>query len=63
VRETPEQLGLRMANTDKLLLICIFGMIIGFIIVIIDVQKTAYKRAYAMAIIEVAVTRGRNESQ
>jgi hypothetical protein len=36
--------GLMMANTDKLLLICIFGMIIGFIIVIIDVQKTAYKK-------------------
>jgi len=33
-----------MANTDKLLLICIFGMIIGFVIVIIDVQKTAYKK-------------------
>jgi hypothetical protein len=33
-----------MANTDKLLLICIIGMIIGFIIVIIDVQKTSYKR-------------------
>ena len=33
-----------MANTDKLLLICIFGMIIGFIIVIIDVQKTAYNK-------------------
>jgi F0F1-type ATP synthase assembly protein I len=33
-----------MANTDKLLLICIIGMIIGFIIVIIDVQKTAYKK-------------------
>ena len=36
--------GLMMANTDKLLLICIIGMIIGFIIVIIDVQKTAYKK-------------------
>jgi hypothetical protein len=33
-----------MANTDKLLLICIIGMIIGFIIVIIDVQKTSYKK-------------------
>jgi hypothetical protein len=33
-----------MANTDKLLLICIIGMIIGFIIVVIDVQKTAYNK-------------------
>jgi hypothetical protein len=33
-----------MSNTDKLLLICIIGMIIGFIIVIIDVQKTSYKK-------------------
>ena len=38
------QIGTEMANTDKLLLICIIGMIIGFIIVIIDVQKTAYKK-------------------
>ncbi len=36
--------GLTMANIDKLLLICIIGMIIGFIIVIIDVQKAAYKK-------------------
>jgi len=36
--------GLMMANTDKLLFICIIGMIIGFIIVIIDVQKTAYNK-------------------
>jgi hypothetical protein len=35
---------MEMANTDKLLLICIIGMIIGFIIVIIDVQKTAYNK-------------------
>jgi hypothetical protein len=33
-----------MSNTDKLLLICIIGMIIGFIIVIIDVQRTSYKK-------------------
>jgi hypothetical protein len=33
-----------MANTDKLLLICIFGMIVGFAIIIIDVQKSAYKK-------------------
>jgi len=33
-----------MSNTDKLLLICIIGMIIGFIIVIIDVQNSAYKK-------------------
>jgi hypothetical protein len=33
-----------MSNTDKLLLICIIGIIIGFIIVIIDVQKTAYNK-------------------
>jgi hypothetical protein len=36
--------GLTMANTDKLLLICIIGMIIGFVIVIIDVQKSAYNK-------------------
>jgi hypothetical protein len=33
-----------MSNLDKLLLICIIGMIAGFIVVIIDVQKTAYKK-------------------
>jgi hypothetical protein len=33
-----------MANTDKLLLICIFGMIIGFTIVMIDVQKRSYEK-------------------
>jgi hypothetical protein len=33
-----------MANTDKLLLIAIFGMIIGFIIVVIDVQRHAYRK-------------------
>jgi hypothetical protein len=33
-----------MSNTDKLLLICIVGMIIGFIIVIIDVQRQAYAK-------------------
>jgi hypothetical protein len=33
-----------MANTDKLLLICIFGMIVGFIMITIDVQRTAYNK-------------------
>ena len=33
-----------MANTDKLLLICIILMIVGMIIMIIDIQKTAYKK-------------------
>ena len=33
-----------MANTDKLLLICLIGMILAFIVVIIDVQKTAYNK-------------------
>ncbi len=33
-----------MSNTDKLLLICILGMIVGFIFIIIDVQRTAYKK-------------------
>jgi cell division protein FtsL len=33
-----------MSNLDKLLLICIIGMIAAFIVVIIDVQKTAYKK-------------------
>ena len=33
-----------MSNLDKLLLICIIGMIIGFIMIIIDVQKTAYNK-------------------
>jgi hypothetical protein len=33
-----------MANTDKLLLISILGMIVGFIIIAIDVQRTAYQK-------------------
>jgi hypothetical protein len=33
-----------MANTDKLLLICIFGMIVGFGIALYDVAKTSYER-------------------
>jgi hypothetical protein len=33
-----------MANTDKLLLICMLGMIVGFILITIDVQRTAYKK-------------------
>jgi hypothetical protein len=33
-----------MSNIDKLLLICIGGMIIGFIIVVIDVQRQAYNK-------------------
>jgi F0F1-type ATP synthase assembly protein I len=33
-----------MSNTDKLLLICIIGMIIGFIIVVIDVKRHAYQK-------------------
>ena len=44
VRETPEQIGLRMANTDKLLLICIILMIVGFLVAIFDVQRTAYNK-------------------
>ncbi len=44
MRETPEQIGLRMANTDKLLLICMLGMIIGFIMITIDVQKRSYEK-------------------
>ena len=36
--------GLMMANTDKLLLICILGMIIGFIIITIDVQRRSYEK-------------------
>lgn len=33
-----------MANTDKLLLICMLGMIIGFIMITIDVQKRSYDK-------------------
>lgn len=33
-----------MANTDKLLLICMLGMIIGFIMITIDVQKRSYEK-------------------
>jgi len=33
-----------MSNTDKLLIICIIGMWIGFIMVIIDVRHSAYQR-------------------
>lgn len=33
-----------MANTDKLLLICMMGMIIGFIMITIDVQKRSYEK-------------------
>jgi hypothetical protein len=33
-----------MANTDKLLLICMLGMIIGFIMITIDVQRRSYEK-------------------
>jgi hypothetical protein len=33
-----------MSNLDKLLLISILGMIVGFIIITIDVQRTAYNK-------------------
>jgi len=33
-----------MSNTDKLLLICIIGMCIGFAITIIDVQRRSYEK-------------------
>jgi hypothetical protein len=33
-----------MDNTDKLLLICMLGMIVGFILITIDVQRTAYNK-------------------
>jgi hypothetical protein len=33
-----------MDNTDKLLLICMFGMIVGFIMILIDVQRTGYNK-------------------
>ena len=44
MRETPEQIGLRMANTDKLLMICLIGMIVGFGIALFDVQKRSYEK-------------------
>ena len=44
MRETPDQIGLRMANTDKLLLICIILMVVGFSVAIFDVQRTAYNK-------------------
>ena len=44
MRETPKQIGLRMANTDKLLLICIIFMIVGFSVAIFDVQKRSYDK-------------------
>jgi hypothetical protein len=33
-----------MSNLDKLLLISILGIIVGFIIITIDVQRTAYNK-------------------
>jgi len=33
-----------MANTDKLLFICMLGIIVGFIMITIDVQRTAYNK-------------------
>ena len=33
-----------MANTDKLLLICMLGMILGFIMITIDVQRRSYEK-------------------
>jgi hypothetical protein len=33
-----------MSSLDKLFIISIIGMIIGFIIVIIDIQRTAYDK-------------------
>ena len=33
-----------MANTDKLLLICILGMIVGFTITMVDVQRRSYDK-------------------
>ena len=44
MRETPEQIGLRMSNTDKLLMICILGMVIGFGIALYDVSKRSYEK-------------------
>ena len=34
----------KMSNTDKLLLICIIGMVIGFAITIFDVQRRSYDK-------------------
>lgn len=33
-----------MSSMDKLLLIAIIGMLIGFIIVLLDVQRAAYQK-------------------
>lgn len=33
-----------MSNTDKLLIICMLGMCIGFALIIIDVQRTSYNK-------------------
>jgi hypothetical protein len=33
-----------MSNTDKLLLICILGMVVGFGIAIFDAQRRAYDK-------------------
>ena len=44
MRETPEQIGLRMANTDKLLIICIILMLVGFGITLYDVTKRSYEK-------------------
>jgi hypothetical protein len=33
-----------MSNLDKLLLISILGMIVGFIIIAIDVQRRSYEK-------------------
>ena len=34
----------KMSNTDKLSLICMLGIVIGFIMITIDVQRTAYNK-------------------
>jgi hypothetical protein len=33
-----------MANTDKLLIICFIAVFIGFIMVLVDVQRHAYQK-------------------
>jgi hypothetical protein len=36
--------GLIMSNTDKLLLICIVGMLFGFGVALYDVSKRSYEK-------------------
>jgi hypothetical protein len=47
-----------MSNSDKMIAICIVGMWVGFIMILIDVQRHAYKKG-----LREGWHRGRNTSR